>query len=293
MKGIKNRIEDFAKSAPFRKGKASALAVVKMVRRISSSELDYAERPPIIINSLPKSGTHLLLQVVLGLPAYTSYGSFIATTPSLTMRRRSDEVLSRKIMRLSPGEVCGAHLYYSERVKEALRQRRAISLFIHRDPRDVFWSEMQYLLSMNPWHRSSRHARRILDSDERFDFFLHGKQEAFSAEFEWPNFANRLEPYMGWLTDSGTFSCRYEEFMNPDRLAKTLDALATYLRARAPIVDQYSQDELVDRFREAIRPEASHTYRNGNQHEWRTELAPSQIAALEEEVACLLPHFVD
>ena len=97
-------LRGLSKSAPVRKGKASALAVAKLIRRYASSASDFAERPPIIINSLPKSGTHLLLQVVLGLPSYSTYGGFIATTPSLTMRRRSDEALVRVVVPVSTTE---------------------------------------------------------------------------------------------------------------------------------------------------------------------------------------------
>lgn len=268
------------------------LSIVKMIRRASSTAGDYAERPPIVVNSLPKSGTHLLLQVALGIPEYSSYGGIIATTPSLTMHRRSDDVLSRKIARLAPGEVCGAHLFHSEQIEEALRQRGAVSLFIHRDPRDVFWSEMQYLLTMNPWHRSGRWARRISDIDHRFDFFLNGKQTQSGFLFEWPNFANRIRPYLGWLEDSNTYICRYEELTNPDQLSESLAALSAHLRTCIPVAGLYDHAEIVDYFLNAIRPEESHTFRSGKLHEWRTELTPSQISSLEKEVADIMPYFV-
>ena len=282
-------IRSLVESAPVRKGQASILAIAKFLHRISSSEFDYSERPPIIVNSLPKSGTHLLLQMVSGLPGYSRYGGFIATTPTLTMHRRNDEALSRKIARLAPGEVCGAHLYYSESIAEALRQRGAISLFIYRDPRDVFWSEMQYLLTMNPWHRGGRYARRIRDSNDRFEFFLYGTQRLPAIAFEWPSFANRIEPYLGWLEDSESFSCRYEGFQNSVQLKDTVDTLAAHLRANIPIAGRHDHAAIVNGLLDAIRPEDSHTFRSGKKHEWRTKLTQRQISALEEEVAFLLP----
>jgi hypothetical protein len=290
MKGIMVRVGSFAKSASFRKGKASALSVAKLVRRLTSSELDYAERPPIVVNSLPKSGTHLLLQVMLSLPGYSSYGGFVATTPTLTMHRRSDATLSQRIARLVPGEVCGAHIYYSDRIVEAFRQRGAVSIFIYRDPRDVFWSEMQYLLTMNRWHRAGRRARQISDLDDRFAFFLHGNKRSFRLGFEWPNFARRIEPYLGWLTEPETTSCTYEDLTNPVRVSAAVDSLVACLRASVPIVGQRDPETIAANMLGAIRPEASHTFRSGKKHEWRTGLTPSQIAELEAEVACLLPR---
>lgn len=254
----------------------------RAVRRLVATAADYDERPPIIVNSLPKSGTHLLLQIVLALPGYRTFGAFIATTPSITMRRRSDGELARRIMKLVPGEICGAHLYFSDVVADAIRQRGAISLFIYRDPRDVFWSEMQYLISMNYWHRAARIARRIRDEDERFKFFLKGLPA--SGRFVWPNFSNRVVPYLGWLTHSSTFCCRYEDFTCRERVGPTLEALAGYLATRLDVVRRYGEADIARRLRNAIRPEFSHTFRSGRRHEWRLKMKKEHIQALEREV---------
>jgi hypothetical protein len=57
-----------------------------------------------------------------------------------------------------------------------------------------------------------------------------------------------------------------------------------------PIVGQRDPETIAANMLGAIRPEASHTFRSGKKHEWRTGLTPSQIAELEAEVACLLPR---
>jgi hypothetical protein len=271
------------RTAPVRKGLAALRRIPRAYARVSSGRSEYEVRPPVIVNSLPKSGTHLLMQVALALPGYTTYGTFIATTPSLTMHRRSDAALARRVMQLAPGEVCGAHLYFSEGVREAIARRGAVSLFIYRDPREVFWSEMQYLLTMNRWHRGGRVGRHIVDPLARFEFFLKGHGD--HGPFEWPAFADRVKPYLGWLDDGSTFSCRYEDFRSPKSVDEVLDRLATYLRSRVSCVARYERDDLVGRFRAAIRPEDSHTFRSGRGGEWRAGLSPAQREALEHELA--------
>lgn len=275
----------FKKSALWRKAIAVLNGVPKALSCLSATDAAFQARPPVIVNSLPKSGTHLLMQVALALPGYRTYGTFIATTPSLTMRRRSDAALAKRILRLAPGEVCGAHLYYSDEVREAMARRGAISLFIYRDPREVFWSEMQYLLTMNRWHRSGRIGRRIVDPLARFEFFLKGHGD--HGRFEWPAFSDRVKPYLGWLDDGPTFSCRYEDFRSSEAADVVLSRFATYMHDRASCVARCEHDELVGRFRDAIRPEDSHTFRSGRSDEWRTGLSPSQRGALEHELAGL------
>lgn len=291
MQALVNMFRKMSKSAPARKSKAAAMRLPRFVRRCTANVADYAKRPPVIVNSLPKSGTHLLMQVALALPGYSTYGTFIATTPSVTMRRRRDEALARRIMQLAPGEVCGAHLYYSEEARSAIEQRGAISIFIYRDPREVFWSEMQYLLTMNRWHRAGRAARRIADPDRRFDFFLHGL--AGRPRFDWPRFRHRVEPYLGWLDDANTFCCRYEEFRSADGANAALRRLALYIASRSGMAARHDVEGLVSRFREAIRPEASHTFRSGRSDEWRMGLSASQVEALEREVAGLARIFAE
>lgn len=258
--------------------------MLRFARRKLSRPGEFADNPPVLVNSLPKSGTHLLLQMVLGIGAYTSYGGFIATTPSLTMRRRSDRAALRMIRGLCPGEICGAHLHHSEDLAESMRGRKIVQLFIYRDPRDVFWSEMKYLLEMNPWHRAGRFARKIEDADRRFEFFLYGKNAGVPWDFEWPAFAERVKPYIGWITDEGVFSCRYEDLRDPEVREATVTSLAGYLRAHAPILERFSVSELAARMVGAINPSISHTFRKGGHGEWRDGLSMDQRQALEDEV---------
>lgn len=264
-----------------RKGQAIGRRLPRAYCRLLASKADFAARPPIIVNSLPKSGTHLLMQLISSVPGYTNYGTFIATTPSLTMKRRKDASLASSIMRLAPGEICGAHLYWSEEVQAAIRRRGAISLFIYRDPRDVFWSEMQYLLRMNRWHRAGRFGRRISDSDKRFDFFLHGLEGR--TAFEWPSLVGRVEPYLGWLDDLSTFRCRYEDFLEPANRAAVLFNLADFVLSRASSGRATSEEMAAD-FEAAIRPSESHTFRKGGRREWSAYLSDAQVSALEIEV---------
>src|SRR6478735_1766396 len=89
---------------PFvRKVAAAALVVPKWWRGLSA-------RPPVIANSFPKSGTHLLVQLVQGLPETVNFGAFLASmTSSFRFRERTSGETCRFIRRTLPGEIVRGH----------------------------------------------------------------------------------------------------------------------------------------------------------------------------------------
>ena len=75
-----------------RKGARAALFVPKWLRSWSVGPEDLAARPPVLANSFPKSGTHLLAQIIDGLPHRVNYGAFLGSeTSSFQLRERTAE----------------------------------------------------------------------------------------------------------------------------------------------------------------------------------------------------------
>ena len=249
---------------------------------------------PLIVNSLPKSGTHLMLQLLGGLPGLRDFNAFIATTPSVSMNRRSDEALSHCISRMVKGELCGAHLHWSPAVAAAVETRKVGVITILRDPRDVFWSEMQYLLHMNRWHRAGRMARQFRDPAERFDFLLYGSSKFDVPKgMDWPSFSQRVVPYLGWAGDKNGLTVFYEDLRQIDRENSTLRSVAAYLQSSFSQLAHLPRDEIMALMIAKHDPGRSHTYRSGVQHEWKDRLSQAQIRALHEELEGLEAHFRD
>lgn len=154
------------KSNVARKGIAYALQVPRAVRRTRASTVDFASAPPVIVNSIPKSGTHLLLQVARALPDTRYFGSFVGWASSLRLVARDQRTLDRMIGRITPGEVAGAHLHFSKATADALNRVNAVHYLIIRDPVDVLLSEVHYLRHMHRFHRMAREFRGLDDAHE-------------------------------------------------------------------------------------------------------------------------------
>jgi hypothetical protein len=263
------------RSAILRKGATFAFEPMLKLQRRAVNPSDFAAAPPIVVNSLPKSGTHLLLQITRAMPHSCYYGRFIATSPSLTLRERSPQALARRITSLMPGETVGAHLHYFPEIAGALEQINAVHLFIYRDPRDVITSEAHYLADMNRWHRMHKHYRNLADHGARLALALDGLDQCY------PEANARMLPYAGWVNAPGVVAIRYEDLSGP-RQADEIARIVAAWRARGGRTTEAAA--LTERLSQAIDPGKSHTFREGGSGNWRRQLTDVEAHSITERL---------
>lgn len=222
-----------------RKGIAYSLQGMRTVRHFAASPSGYKLTPPVIVNSIPKSGTHLLLQVVRAMPMIRYYGSFLAWASSLDLKRRPQAVIDFHLRRIVPGEALGAHLHYSTDTAHTLNKINALHLMIIRDPVDVLLSEAYYLGGMNPFHRMAREFSG-LDDARRIELALNG-----SATYPklYPPFLERIWPYLDWLRDDNVTIVRYEDLVGTEEarekcISRIVRAWATHAQPNPELAEQ-------------------------------------------------------
>lgn len=274
------------KSAPVRKGSAWLRQIPRIVANRRAGACDFAQMPVAVGNSFPKSGTHLLLQVLGGF-AKRSFGTFLASTPSVTMMETSGIVLARKILRSAPGESIGAHLFFSEEVLDALRAVNAANYFIIRDPRDVVVSEAHYLSEMNHWHRLHRRFARLPSLDERLTLAIRGTP---GSSPYYPDIGTRFSRYAQWLQDPYTLVVRYEDLVGVAREAHVDRIVEHYLRRKRASngVVREVHGSITTAALERISAGKSHTFRRGQPGEWAEVFRPHHIAEFKRFAGDLL-----
>ena len=260
---------NFVHSAPVRKAGAFLNRFPRFCKRIASSDQDYLKNPPIFVNSLPKSGTHLLMQVARQLPNKKYYGSFIAQTPSLTLKERSASDISMKIAAIVPGEVLAGHLHFSTETSLALARANVFNLFIWRDPRDVLISEAHYLSKMNRWHAMHRSFKACRNARERIALALEG-----DGSMRYPNARERVGAYMGWRSDANCIVVRFEDLINPETREAEIQRIRVSYAQRAQI--DVSEVTALETLVAAIAPERSHTFNRGEAERWRTDMTEQE-----------------
>jgi len=266
-----------------RKGMASLRQAPRAVRRATARPADYRAAPPVLCNSFPKSGTHLLLQILAALPGVRSYGSFIASVPSVPFRLRSPAATGRRIGKLAPGELAAAHLYWSAEAQEQLAAKHATHYFIYRDPRAVVVSEMHYLAQSAWWHGLHRRFARLPSDQERLLLSIRGCPEELPEEY--PDIRARFEKYAAWIKQPQVCAVRYEDLRGEQLSAALKRIVDHYLQQRAFDGDR---EAIVETARAAIRPQQSHTFRRGDVDAWREAFTPCVAQAFDEVAGDLL-----
>lgn len=269
------------RSNVIRKLTAYGLRVPRAARKTFSSKSDYQAAPPVIANSIPKSGTHLLVQLARALPGTAYYGSFVAQQPSLSLRLRQAPEVRSMVTRLAPGEVVGAHLHYDQSVSQTLADLNAVHLMIVRDPLDVVLSEAHYLANMNRFHRMAREFRG-LDRASQIRVSLEGSSERPDL---FGSLSHRISPYLGWLDQSRVCIVRYEEFSPPEERAGAIARIISAWRNQC-IRSDLDDAALATSLDAAIAPEKSHTVsgRTEDQGVRQALAADPRVAAMRERL---------
>jgi hypothetical protein len=251
-----------------RKGARAALAVPKWLRSWTATDAEFAVRPPVLANSFPKSGTHLLAQLTDGLPERVNYGAFLASqTSSFQLRERSAASTHRFIRNFVPGELIRGHLYYEPSYAEELAKRNAVNYFVYRDPRAVVVSEAHYLREMNRWHRLAKYFRRLPTIEEAISLSIMGFHPPVPGIF-YPNIAERFARYHGWLHDPNCLVIRYEDLIGDSRDAIIRQMAELYAARCGHEVDI---EACMKSMAAQVAPQKSHTFRSGKKSGWRSE----------------------
>lgn len=232
--------------------------------------LDLQGIPVLFANSFPKSGTHLLTQVLHGFtrlgPAVDSGLPAVVSFQGDSGRAHAVSDILRDLKRLNPGDIAYGHLHAAPELVSFLCQDGFATYLIMRDPRDVVVSHVHYVTEMAPRHAHHRYYTEVLqDFDQRLEASILGRPD-WSQPF--PDVAERFRPYLGWLETGGILTLRYEDFIH-DRSAVIGKILDFSIARGFPL--HCDRDEAIRILETAINPQNSPTFRRGKTGGWRDQ----------------------
>jgi hypothetical protein len=274
-----------SRSGLVRKGAAALLRAPKATRWLTASRQDHAATPAVLANSFPKSGTHLLAQLVAGLPSRAEFGAFLASmTSSFQFRERTARSVARFIQGMVPGEIVRAHLFYDPQYAERLHAKNVVHYFIYRDPRDVVVSEAHYLREMNRWHRLHHYFRKLGSIEESIRLSITGMDPPVPG-IEYPNIAERFARYRGWLDCENCLAVRYEDLMSESRPTVVHRMARFYAERSTAECDVHA---CVRMMLACVAPRKSHTFRSGKKGGWQREFTAEHRSIFDEVAGELL-----
>ncbi len=239
---------------------------------------------PIIVTSFPKSGLHLLAQMMRPLaepsPVFGGYYSERQMTthenggwgPGL---RRETEVL-KDLNDLQDGEQVWGHLAATEPIAGFLEDMGWPVIFLHRDLRDVAVSMAYHIESCD--ERNFPHPRkwtyRALPCHERR---IQAVIEGYAG---WPSLRDWYRQYAAWERLPWVLTLDFEMLREVPNASAI--RILEYLRERTREVWPAGlEDDMV----ESILPEGSPTFRAGRVGDWKQEFDSSLRELAVRELA--------
>lgn len=263
------------------------------IRRYRNRSAPPPVRWPILVNSIPKSGTHLLKNVIGNV-----YGTSIYARRELGYVNEHDNphtwlnIVKQNVTDLRGGILYTGHIPYTPQIERWLEKHHIKHIFIYRDPRDYVVSLVYYIMKKgyDTRHRPFYDLYANLPShDARLMAAIVGHGAGQTHYTHGPDSINAvsiaLSIFLNWLDSPHVLALRYEDFIASDggpaaHLNNTLERIVEYLEIEP-------SETVFQQLREGMQPQRSVTFRKGGSH-WRTEFTPEHIAAFKATCGDLL-----
>ena len=226
----------------------------------------FNDAPPIFANSKPKSGSHLLLQVMNGLTQIMPY-KYVDADPVRTItyegRRKTKEEILADLKHTPTGVIGWGYVDATEENASFLTSDGRVNFFIYRDPRDMLVSQVFFATDMHEEHGMHDYYTSLPDFGARLNVAITGIDK---DDLRMVSVKQRYEGVFAWLEQKNTMCIRFENLIN-NRDA-TLLAMLDEVEStgyKIPTPREKALAVLVD----AIQPRKSHTFRSGKTGGWR------------------------
>jgi hypothetical protein len=259
----------------------------KQIQRVRFASMPAPKNDwPILLGiSFPKSGTHLLDQILLGFSKVAPFAkrvhSFYAEYEGETGRKRAPEQALTWLDSLRPLDVASAHLFARPEAATRVTGSGFVPYFIFRDPRDVVVSHVFYVTEMEARHVHHDYYQSLPDFDARLKVSILGRPD---VDIEFPNIAERFAPYLGWLDRPEVLTIHFEDLIH-ERTA-TLTRIMDHLLVRAP--SPAPSEKILDALETSINPSKSPTFRSGKTGEWKKYFKEEHKRVFKEVAGDLL-----
>ncbi|MBM3181319.1 MAG: sulfotransferase domain-containing protein [Chloroflexi bacterium] len=228
--------------------------------------LSFNDAPPIFGNSKPKSGSHLLLQILSGFTQIMPY-RYVDAEPIRTIKkdggRRTTDGILANLHAVHDGVIGWGYLEATKENVSFLTEAGRVNYFIYRDPRDMLVSQVFFATDMHEEHGMHAYYKSLPDFSARLNVAITGIDQ---DGLKMVSVKQRYEGVFQWLEQRNVMCLRFEDLINNRDV--TLNAMLNEVEKtgyKIPTPREKALSVLVD----AIQPKKSHTFRSGKTGGWK------------------------
>ena len=245
----------------------------------------FADAPLIFGNSKPKSGSHLLLQILNGFTRIMPY-AYVAAEPVRTINkdggRRTVDDVAADLQRIPKGVIGWGYVEASPENVAVLCQPGRVNYFIYRDPRDMLVSQVFFATDMHEEHGMHAFYNSLPDFGERLKVAITGIDR---DGLKMVSVRQRYEGVFEWLDQAHVMCIRFEDLIN--NRDSTLNSMFDEVEKTGYKIPT-SREKALEILVEAIQPKKSHTFRSGKTGGWKEHFSEEHKKLFKEVSGDLL-----
>jgi hypothetical protein len=188
-----------------------------------------ASTAPILINSLPKSGTHLLAKALELLPKINSSGIWIEHSKYKEYQNYTEfdsskipigidwprqvnlNDVEKEFLKINPGQFITGHIPYSQQLGESFIKNRVKTFLILRDPRDVVVSHAKYVATEQQHFLYDQYQQ--LNEEDRLLRSIIGIGRYNSFKTKLLNINERFQSVLPWMKENYNCTIYFEKLV--------------------------------------------------------------------------------
>lgn len=245
----------------------------------------------VLCNSYPKSGTHLLAQVLEAIPGLRLWND-IVSVQSLSGVINTDSHIRWKLGSVPGGQIIRSHLMCTNEIKKILDERKYRSIFIYRDLRDVAVSHVKWVMREKRYFLNPVYARYFNNENACLMSTISGLPlggRPIGPNLSSPPIGQDFERWKGWISDPDTLAVRYEDLVGSRGGGSDQARTANIRRILEFLGIRMSISDIASRFsHQVLPPQRMHTFRSGKTGEWKKSFGPDHIKTFKNVAGDLL-----
>ncbi|MFC0189262.1 sulfotransferase domain-containing protein [Fictibacillus aquaticus] len=245
---------------------------------------DFINKHGFFVNSMPKSGTHLVKQMLKGIPEL-HHDHTMELYMGLPEQLESHFKLLNS---LQPHQFAAGHVYHSKGYADFIKSRGIRKILIIRDPRDVLVSYTYFMTYKYPYGDVHKVLKSMKTQKERYMALIKGGFLHYG--YPHPSFENWLGGYAGWLNEP-VLILRFENLVGSESVKMAeITKLAEWI-INGRLENHFSPASLARKLAENINPSTSLTFRSGKTGSWMNEFDEEVQELFMKEAGSLLPLY--
>lgn len=253
--------------------------------------ITYPHRP-VLVNAIPKAGTHLLTALLAHLPGTIHSGRHheldqFELPVAWSQTGHYDWLAVKHALRsIRGGQYFTGHFPAERQLLAILAELDITPIFIIRDPRDIVVSAVHYIVS-HPHHPlRPRYLRECPSMEDKIMATIEGRPP-LRTERGWRSIGQELARYIEWYRASGAHVSRFEHLVGgpygsqPHLQRAEVSAIASFVGR--PLSPQRT-DKVVAR----MSSPRSATFRKGRIGDWRRHFTKQHCEAFKTHAGAYL-----